>query len=204
MSCDYHIPINDLKSIAMSTKVVIVSAPSGTGKSTLINHLMKFRSDIAFSVSATNRAPRGKEQNGVDYHFLSTEEFQHHIEQNDFLEYVEVYGGRFYGSLKQQVNRQLEDGKHVIFDVDVVGAQKIKEYYGDRALSVFIQPPSIESLRQRLEQRATDAPEVIEQRIARAEYELGFAPQFDRIVVNDDLEKAKAETLEIIREFCKE
>ncbi len=173
----------------MSTKVVIVSAPSGTGKSTLINHLMKFRSDIAFSVSATNRAPRGKEQNGVDYHFLSTEEFRHHIEQNDFLEYVEVYGGRFYGSLKQQVNRQLEDGKHVIFDVD------------DRALSVFIQPPSIESLRQRLEQRATDAPEVIEDRLARARFELSQAEKFDQIVVNDDLETAKKDFVALISEF---
>ena len=185
----------------MSTKVVIVSAPSGTGKSTLINHLMKFRSDIAFSVSATNRAPRGKEQNGVDYHFLSTEEFRHHIERNDFLEYVEVYGGRFYGSLKQQVNRQLEDGKHVIFDVDVVGAQKIKEYYGDRALSIFIQPPSIESLRQRLEQRATDAPEVIEDRLARARFELSQAEKFDQIVVNDDLETAKKDFVALISEF---
>ena len=185
----------------MNTKVVIVSAPSGTGKSTLIGHLMTFRSDIAFSVSATNRPPRGKEQDGVDYHFLSTEEFQHHIEQNDFLEYVEVYGGRFYGSLKQQVNRQLEDGKHVIFDVDVVGAQKIKEYYGDRALSVFIQPPSIESLRQRLEQRATDAPEVIEDRLARARFELSQAEKFDQIVVNDDLETAKKDFVALISEF---
>ena len=193
--------ISNLNSNIMNTKVVIVSAPSGTGKSTLIGHLMTFRSDIAFSVSATNRAPRGKEQNGVDYHFLSTEEFQRHIEQNDFLEYVEVYGGRFYGSLKQQVNRQLEDGKHVIFDVDVVGAQKIKEYYGDRALSVFIQPPSIESLRQRLEQRATDAPEVIEDRLARARFELSQAEKFDQIVVNDDLETAKKDFVALISEF---
>ena len=193
--------ISNLNSNIMNTKVVIVSAPSGTGKSTLIGHLMTFRSDIAFSVSATNRPPRGKEQDGVDYHFLSTEEFQHHIEQNDFLEYVEVYGGRFYGSLKQQVNRQLEDGKHVIFDVDVVGAQKIKEYYGDRALSVFIQPPSIESLRQRLEQRATDAPEVIEDRLARARVELSQAEKFDQIVVNDDLETAKKDFVALISEF---
>lgn len=193
--------ISNLNSNIMNTKVVIVSAPSGTGKSTLIGHLMTFRSDIAFSVSATNRPPRGKEQDGVDYHFLSTEEFQHHIEQNDFLEYVEVYGGRFYGSLKQQVNRQLEDGKHVIFDVDVVGAQKIKEYYGDRALSVFIQPPSIESLRQRLEQRATDAPEVIEDRLARARFELSQAEKFDQIVVNDDLETAKKDFVALISEF---
>ena len=115
--------------------------------------------------------------------------------------YVEVYGGRFYGSLKQQVNRQLEDGKHVIFDVDVVGAQKIKEYYGDRALSVFIQPPSIESLRQRLEQRATDAPEVIEDRLARARFELSQAEKFDQIVVNDDLETAKKDFVALISEF---
>lgn len=145
-----------------------------------------------------------KERHGVEYFFLSPEEFRQRIANNEFLEYEEVYENRFYGTLKAQVEKQLEAGQNVIFDVDVVGGCNIKKYYGSRALSVFIQPPSVEELRKRLQGRGTDAPEVIESRIAKAEFELGFADKFDTVIVNDDLEKAKAEALKVIRNFIEQ
>ena len=186
----------------MEKKLLIFSAPSGSGKSTIINWLMQHEElRLAFSISCTSRAPRGTERNGVEYFFLSPEEFRERIARDEFLEYEEVYKDRFYGTLKQQVENQLAKGENVVFDVDVKGGCNIKRFYGDRALSVFIQPPSIEELRRRLEGRATDAPEVINDRIARAAYELTFAPKFDRVVVNDNLEKAERETLEIVRGF---
>ncbi|WP_420187377.1 guanylate kinase [Bacteroides pyogenes] len=185
----------------MPGKLIIFSAPSGSGKSTIINYLLTQNLGLAFSVSATSRAPRGNEQDGVEYFFLTPEEFRRRIENNEFLEYEEVYKDRYYGTLKEQVEKQLEKGQNVVFDVDVVGGCNIKSFYGERALSVFIQPPSIEELRHRLESRGTDAAEVIESRIAKAEYELGFAPRFDRIIVNDDLETAKTEALNTIKEF---
>ena len=183
-------------------KLIIFSAPSGSGKSTIINRLMQHPElHLAFSISCTSRAPRGTEKNGVEYFFLSPEEFKQRIANDEFLEYEEVYTDRFYGTLKQQVETQAARGENVVFDVDVKGGCNIKQFYGNRALSIFIQPPSIEELRKRLTGRATDAPEVIEQRIARAEFELSFAPKFDRIVVNDDLDRAVEETLGIIKEF---
>ncbi len=185
----------------MDGKLIIFSAPSGSGKSTIINYLLTQGLNLAFSISATSRPPRGTEKNGVEYFFLSPEEFRQRIANNEFLEYEEVYQDRYYGTLKAQVEKQLAAGQNVIFDVDVVGGCNIKKFYGDRALSLFIQPPCIEDLRKRLVGRGTDSPEVIENRLAKAEYELSFAPKFDRIVVNDDLEKAKAETLQIIKEF---
>ena len=183
--------------------LVIFSAPSGSGKSTIINWLMQAHPELhlAFSISCTSREPRGTEQHGVEYFFLSPEEFRERIARNEFLEYEEVYRDRFYGTLKEQVQWQLNAGQNVVFDVDVKGGCNIKRFYGSKALSIFIQPPSIDALRQRLEGRATDAPEVINQRIERAEYELSFAPQFDVIVVNDDLETAKAQTLAAINAF---
>ena len=180
----------------MTGKLIIFSAPSGSGKSTIINYLLTQNLNLAFSISATSRPPRGTEQHGV--------EFRCRIENNEFLEYEEVYKDRYYGTLKAQVEKQLEAGQNVVFDVDVVGGCNIKKFYGDRALSVFIQPPSVEELRCRLEGRGTDAPEIIESRIAKAEYELGFAPQFDCVIVNDDLEAAKAEALKVIKEFLAE
>lgn len=186
------------------SKLIIFSAPSGSGKSTIINYLLEQGLNLAFSISATSRPPRGQERHGVEYFFLTPEEFKQRIANDDFLEYEEVYQDRFYGTLKSQVENQLAAGQNVIFDVDVVGGCNIKKYYGNRALSVFIQPPSIEELRKRLEGRGTDTPEVIENRIAKAEFELGFAPKFDVTVVNDDLETAKAETLKIIKLFLNE
>ena len=182
-------------------KLIIFSAPSGSGKSTIINYLMTQGLNLAFSISATSRAPRGTEQHGVEYYFLSAEEFKQRIANDEFLEYEEVYADRFYGTLKAPIEKQLAEGFNVVFDVDVVGGCNIKKYYGDRALSVFIQPPSIEELRKRLVGRATDAPEVIESRIAKAEFELGFAEKFDVVVINDELEKAKADALATIQNF---
>ena len=182
-------------------KLIIFSAPSGSGKSTIINYLMTQNLNLAFSISATSRPPRGTEQHGVEYYFLSAEEFKQRIANDEFLEYEEVYENRFYGTLKAPIEEQLEEGFNVVFDVDVVGGCNIKKYYGERALSVFIQPPSIEELRKRLVGRATDAPEVIESRIAKAEFELGFADKFDVVVINDDLEKAQADALETIQNF---
>ncbi len=184
-------------------KLIIISAPSGTGKSTIISWLMREHQELnlAYSISCTSRAPRGTEKHGVDYFFLTPEEFRQRIDNNEFLEYEEVYTDRFYGTLKSQVENQLEAGQNVVFDVDVKGGVNIKKFYGDKALSLFIQPPSINELRKRLEGRATDAPEVIDQRIARAEFELSFAEKFDKIVINDKLEYAEADALEIIKAF---
>ena len=191
----------------MRGKLIIISAPSGTGKSTIIGWLMKEHPELnlAFSISCTSRPPRGTEQNGVEYFFLTPEEFRQRIENDEFLEYEEVYEGRFYGTLKAQVERQLEAGQNVVFDVDVKvdvkGGVNIKKYYGDEAMSLFIQPPSIAELRKRLEGRGTDTPEVIDQRIARAEFELTFADKFDKIVVNDDLAQAEQDALRLVKGF---
>lgn len=182
-------------------KVIIFSAPSGSGKSTIINYLMAQNLNLHFSISVTSRPARGTEKNGVEYFFLSPEEFKTLIAKGEFLEYEEVYKDRFYGTLKSQVDAQLERGENVVCDVDVLGGQNIKAYYGDKALSLFIQPPSIEVLKQRLESRGTDAPEVIKDRLARAEFELSYADKFDKVVVNDNLEDAQSEALSLIKTF---
>lgn len=189
----------------MRGKLVIISAPSGSGKSTIVNWLMQEHPELNlyFSISCTSRAPRGEEKDGVEYFFLTPEAFKEKIENDEFLEYEEVYENRFYGTLKTQVERQREAGQNVVFDVDVKGGVNIKKHYGKKALSLFIQPPSIEELRCRLEGRGTDTQEAIEQRLAKAEYELTFAPQFDRVIINDDLETAKQETLQIVNDFLK-
>lgn len=188
----------------MRGKLIIFCAPSGTGKSTIINYLMGLELNLHFSISTTTRAPRGEEKNGVEYFFISPEEFRSHIQNDDFVEYEEVYTDRFYGTLKSQVESQLEAGQNVVFDVDVNGGMRIKKHYGNQALSIFIMPPSIQTLRNRLENRGTDAPEVIDQRIARAEYEISQADNFDCQVVNDDLETAKKQVFEIINKFLKD
>ena len=187
-------------------KCIIFSAPSGSGKSTIVQWLMAEHPELklAFSISATSRPPRGTEQHGVEYFFLSPEEFRSRIAAGEFLEYEEVYQDRFYGTLKEQVDNQLKAGQNVVFDVDVKGGCNIKEHYGSKALSVFIQPPSVEELRRRLIGRATDSMEQIEQRVAKAEYEMSFAPQFDRIVINDNLDVAKQQTLDTLRKFLSE
>ena len=187
----------------MKGKLIIFSAPSGSGKSTIVNWLMQEHPELKlyFSISCTSRDPRGTEQNGVEYFFLTPEEFKAKIQNDEFLEYEEVYQDRFYGTLKAQVERQREAGQNVVFDVDVKGGVNIKKYYGDEALSLFIQPPSVDELRRRLTGRGTDTPEAIQERLAKAEYELTFASQFDKVVVNDDLETAKQEALQTIKGF---
>lgn len=186
-------------------KLLIFSAPSGSGKTTLVNYLMSEIPDIAFSVSATTRAPRGTEQNGVEYYFMSLEEFKQRVENDEFLEWQEVYPGRCYGTLKTVVSAMQEEGKHVAFDVDVVGGTNIKKFYGDEALSIFIQAPSIEVLRDRLLGRQTDSLEEIEKRLAKADWEMNFAKgKFDITIINDDLETAKADILKAVKNFIEQ
>ena len=186
----------------MQGKLIIFSAPSGSGKSTIINKLMsEYGLRGRFSISATSRKPRGSEQDGVEYYFLTEEDFRKRIGEGDFLEYEEVYPGCFYGTLRSEVDRTLAQGENVILDIDVQGGLNVKKIYGDRALTLFIQPPSIERLRERLERRGTDAPEVIERRLAKAETELSFAPKYDAVVVNDDLEEACRDAARVIEDF---
>lgn len=189
----------------MEGKLIIFAAPSGSGKSTIINSIMADGGaeelNLHFSISATSRAPRGTEKDGVEYFFLTPEEFKAKIANDEFVEYEEVYADRFYGTLKSQVDKQLVAGENVVFDVDVNGALRIKKLYGKRALSIFIQPPSVEELRRRLEGRGTDAPEVIEQRIERAKYELSQAEHFDEVVINDNLEIAEVEARALVEDF---
>ena len=190
----------------MKGKLLIFSAPSGSGKTTLLNHVMANIPEMAFSVSATTRPPRGEEVNGREYYFLSMDEFKQRVENGEFLEWEEVYPGRCYGTLLSVVEQMQLDGKHVAFDVDVCGGVNIKEFYGANALSVFIQAPSIEALRKRLIGRGTDSMEEIENRLAKAAWEMEFAQgKFDRTIINDDLETAKREILTVVKEFlCQE
>lgn len=182
-------------------KLIIFSAPSGAGKSTIVNYLLSQNLNLQFSISATSREPRGAEKHGVEYYFISPDEFRERISNDEFLEYEEVYTDKFYGTLKSEVNRIFNQGNNVIFDVDVVGGCNIKEQYGDSALSIFIQAPDVETLRQRLVGRNTDSPEVIEARVQKAEHEMKYASKFDVVIVNDDLEKAKQEALTVVKEF---
>ena len=185
----------------MQGKLIIFSAPSGAGKTTIVRHLLEQDLNLEFSISATSRGKRHTETNGKDYYFLSEEEFRIKIANNEFLEWEEVYKGTLYGTLKSEVERIRQSGKNVLFDIDVVGGCNVKKYYGQEALAVFVEPPSVEELRNRLVSRSTDTMEVIEKRIQKAEYELAFANQFDCIIVNDQLEKAFEEAEKCIREF---
>lgn len=184
-------------------KLVVFSAPSGSGKSTIVNYLLGQNLGLEFSISATSRQPRGTEQHGVEYYFLSPEEFREKIAEDAFVEYEEVYTDRFYGTLKSEVQRISDKGNTVIFDIDVKGGVNIKKLYGEKALTIFIQPPSVEELKRRLEGRGTDSAETIQQRVDKAAYEMTFSKDFDVIIVNDDLEKAKAEALEVVNNFLK-
>ena len=182
-------------------KVIIFSAPSGSGKTTIVRELLKRFPQFEFSVSATSRAPRGCERHGCDYHFMTHEEFMQAVAENRFVEWEEVYKGTCYGTLRSEVERIWAKGNIIVFDVDVIGGINLKRIFGDDACSIFVMPPSIGELRRRLVCRGTDAPEVIDRRVAKAEYELGFAPKFDTVIVNDDLETAKAEALKVITQF---
>jgi guanylate kinase len=185
------------------SKLIIFSAPSGAGKSTLVRYLLAQSLNLQFSISATSRLPRGEEQHGVEYYFLTPDEFRKRIAKGDFLEYEEVYTDRFYGTLKSEVDRILAEDNNVVLDIDCIGGLNIKKAYGDRALSVFVMPPSVQVLRERLEKRGTDTPEIIENRLDKAEYEMSFAPQFDAIICNDDFDRAKTDVLALISDFVK-
>lgn len=184
----------------------MLSAPSGCGKSTIIHALIEGENPLPleFSVSATNRAPRTGETDGVSYHFLTTEAFRDAVAAGSFVEWEEVYPGRYYGTLRSEIDSKLAEGRNVILDIDVKGALNVKRIYGDRALTLFVQPPSVEELRRRLEARATDSPEVIDQRVGKAEYELGFAPEFDCAVTNDSLDRAIADARRCIENHLKD
>ena len=185
----------------MPGKVLIFSAPSGSGKSTIVNHILELHPEVEFSVSATSRPPRGQEQDGVEYLFYSADIFRLLIRDGKFVEFEEVYPDRFYGTLKSEVNRIWSKGHVIIFDVDVKGGVNLKKYFGEQALSVFIQAPSVEVLRERLINRATDSMEEIEKRVAKAAEEMTYAPQFDRVLVNDDLATAFREAEEMVDAF---
>lgn len=188
----------------MSNKVIIFSAPSGAGKSTIVNHILGLRNDLEFSISATSRAPRGQEQHGVEYYFFSADEFRQMIAEDRFVEYEEVYPGSFYGTLRSEVERIWAKGNAIVFDIDVQGGVNLKRIFGEQALSVFIQAPSVEILRERLIGRGTDTMEAIERRVAKAKSEMEFAAgKFDYVLVNDDLQTALAEAEDIVADFLK-
>jgi len=185
----------------MTGKVIIVSAPSGAGKTSIVKHVLQYLPELRFSTSATTRTMREGEVNGKDYHFLSVDDFKKGIERNDFLEWEEVYRNQFYGTLKSEIQRIWDEGKTVIFDVDVKGGLNIKKYFGDNALAIFVEPPTIEELENRLRKRGTETDESLRKRVEKAEYELSFAPKFDKIILNDNLDDAREEMLHTIREF---
>ena len=186
----------------MDNKVLIFSAPSGSGKSTIVNHILGlYPGSMEFSVSATSRPPRGEEKHGREYYFLSPDEFRKAVKEDKFVEFEEVYEGRFYGTLKSECERIWAAGHVIIFHVDVKGGVNLKKYFGDKALSIFIKAPSVEVLRERLVKRGTDSPEAIEERVAKAEEEMTYAPKFDYVLVNDDLNTAYAESEKVVEDF---
>lgn len=182
-------------------KCVICSAPSGAGKTTLVRHLLDRVPALAFSISATSRPRRANEVDGVDYHFMSPEAFREHIAQDAFVEWEEVYPGRYYGTLRSEVERLWAAGRHIAFDVDVVGGLNLKARFGERALALFIQPPSLEVLAERLARRGTETPETLQVRVDKADEEIKAAPRFDAVVVNDDLDRACREAADRVRSF---
>lgn len=187
----------------MPNKTVIFSAPSGSGKSTIVHHILGLHPEMEFSVSAASRAPRGEEKNGIDYYFITPEEFRQKIENDEFVEYEQVYEGRYYGTLKEEVQRIWDKGNVIIFDVDVKGGINLKKYFGERALSVFIQAPSIDELRRRLVNRGTDSEADIDARVAKAAEEMTFADKFDYILINDELDKAFEDIDKVVDDFLK-
>ena len=187
----------------MQEKVIIVSAPSGAGKTSIVKHLLKAVPELCFSISVTTRARRDYEKDGHDYYFISVEQFKNRLEKDEFLEWQEVYHDQFYGTLKSEVDRIWNNGQIVIFDVDVLGGLNIKKYFGEKALSIFIEPPTIEELESRLRGRGTETAESLKKRLDKAEYELSFSNQFDRVVLNDDLATAQQEVIELVTGFLK-
>jgi guanylate kinase len=186
----------------MAGKAIIFSAPSGSGKTTIVKHLLQNNSDLGFSISASTRDKRGRtEENGKDYYFLSPDEFIQKIDNNEFIEWEEVYEGNFYGTLKSEIERIWHEGKNVIFDVDVKGGMNLKKYFGDKALSVFVKVPSIEILKARLNDRGTETPESLSRRLFKAKFEMSFEDHFDVSLINETLEKSLKEAQQLYDEF---
>jgi guanylate kinase len=190
-----------MSSNALTGKCIIFSAPSGAGKTTIVRHLLGQRNDLAFSVSATSRAPRGQEKEGIDYYYLTPDAFRDRITANDFVEWEEVYTDQYYGTLRAEVERLWNDGKTVVFDVDVEGGVNLKKAFGERALAVFVMPPSLEALEVRLRARGTESEDNVVRRMAKAERELAYAPRFDVQLINDQLDAAKAAVERVVAEF---
>lgn len=189
----------------MPGKALIFSAPSGSGKTTIVKHLLQNNPDLGFSISASTRDKRGrKEQHGKDYYFLTPEEFKKRIDNDEFIEWEEVYAGNFYGTLKSEIERIWKEGKNVVFDVDVKGGINLKKYFGEKALAVFVKVPSIEVLRQRLMDRATETPDTLSRRLFKANFEMAFQDHFDKVLVNENLEKSTAEAQQLYEEFKKQ
>ena len=182
-------------------KLIVLSAPSGSGKTTLVNHLLNQDLQLGFSISATSRKPRGKEENGKDYYFLSNHAFHQKIAEDAFIEYEEVYEGTFYGTLKSELNRLWRDGKHILFDIDVKGGLNIKAQYPEETFAVFVKSPSLKVLEKRLRDRATESEDKIQQRLDKSASEFKFSKDFDIILINDDLEKAKGEVVRLVKKF---
>ena len=185
----------------MEGKLIVFSAPSGSGKTTIVRHLLGMDLGLDFSISATSRAPRGNEVDGKDYHFISPEQFEKHIANNDFIEYEEVYKDNYYGTLKSEVERIWKQGKHVVFDIDVIGGLNIKKKFPEQTLAIFVQPPSIEEMERRLRDRKTDSEEKIQERVAKASKEMKYAKDFDVILINDNLENAKKDAEVLVKKF---
>jgi len=185
----------------MEGKLIVFSAPSGSGKTTIVRHLLGMDLGLDFSISATSRAPRGNEVDGKDYHFISPEQFEKHIANNDFIEYEEVYKDNYYGTLKSEVERIWKQGKHVVFDIDVIGGLNIKRKFPEQTLAIFVQPPSIEEMERRLRDRKTDSEEKIQERVAKASKEMKYAKDFDVILINDNLENAKKDAEVLVKKF---
>ena len=185
----------------MEGKLIVFSAPSGSGKTTIVRHLLGLDLGLDFSISATSREPRGKEVDGKDYYFISAEQFQQHISNDDFIEYEEVYTNNYYGTLKSEVERIWKLGKHVVFDIDVIGGLNVKKKFPEQTLAIFVQPPSIEEMERRLRDRKTDSEEKIQERVAKASKEMKYAKDFDLILVNDNLENAKKDAEDLVKKF---
>ena len=185
-------------------KCIIFSAPSGAGKTTIVKRLLAQKLNLEFSISAATREKRGNEEDGKDYYFLTTQEFKNRIKREDFIEWEEVYKDQFYGTLKEEIDRIWQSGKHVIFDVDVVGGLNLKEYFGDQALAIFVMPPSLQALEERLNSRATESQEKINKRMAKAKSELITADQFDYVILNDELEKAVKAAHFVVEKFLQQ
>ncbi|MEX0988306.1 MAG: guanylate kinase [Bacteroidales bacterium] len=187
----------------MEGKLIIFSAPSGSGKTTIVRHLLGLHSQLAFSVSATSRKPRINEKDGVDYYFLTVDDFRKKIEEGEFLEWEEVYAGQYYGTLRSEVERLRNAGMHVVFDIDVVGGVRLKQEFRDDALAIFVQPPSLEILEQRLRKRGTDSEAQLQQRVGKAREELSYAGQFDHTLINNRLEDTLSQAEQLIRNFVR-